>query len=285
MICIWMRRAASPAFGMIVPWRGVRARYGRRGRSGRRNPAATTVVVSSSAIIAGPAMRRPAASSVAPIDRHVRELARIAIEQAGGAGRAPAAPRPPASAAARRRFAPTVTDQLRISTSTPGTARPKISAYRSSNRRRRTARVAFGAEIAPAARPRSRGPGRRSASRHARAVDRRCPARPATTIGVASACISASRRFTARRCRIAERLIAAAHDLVGDRRAQEADRRAHAGAGRDDDPLHAELLGEPRGMQRRGAAERDQRAVARASCRARSHARARRWPCSRRPSR
>ena len=54
---------------------------------------------------------------------------------------------------------------------------------------------------------------------------------------------------------------AAAHDLEGDRRAQEADRRADAGAGRDQHVGDAELLGEARGVQRRAAAEGDQGAA------------------------
>ena len=55
--------------------------------------------------------------------------------------------------------------------------------------------------------------------------------------------------------------MARAHDLVGDRRAQEAEGRADAGADRHHDLLHAELARQPRGMQRRGAAEGDQRAL------------------------
>ena len=52
--------------------------------------------------------------------------------------------------------------------------------------------------------------------------------------------------------------VAAAHQLVGDRRRKEADGRADAGIGRHDHALHADLLGDARGMQRRAAAEGDQ---------------------------
>ena len=52
--------------------------------------------------------------------------------------------------------------------------------------------------------------------------------------------------------------MARAHHLIGGRRPQEADGRADAGAGRHDDPVDAELFGEPRGVDRGGAAERDQ---------------------------
>ena len=53
------------------------------------------------------------------------------------------------------------------------------------------------------------------------------------------------------------------HHLVGDRGAQEAEGGTDAGAHRHDHLLHPELAGEPRGMQRRGATEGDQRAVGR----------------------
>ena len=49
-----------------------------------------------------------------------------------------------------------------------------------------------------------------------------------------------------------------AHDLVGDGRAQEAERRADAGTHGDDDLLHAELARQAGGMERRRAAKGDQ---------------------------
>ena len=52
----------------------------------------------------------------------------------------------------------------------------------------------------------------------------------------------------------------AAHDLIGRRGAQKADRRAHAGVERDEDSADANFLGDARGVQRSCAPERDQRA-------------------------
>ncbi len=56
-------------------------------------------------------------------------------------------------------------------------------------------------------------------------------------------------------------LIQAADDLVADRRAQEADRAADAGAGRHQHAVDADLLRHAAGMHRAAAAERDQRAA------------------------
>ena len=54
----------------------------------------------------------------------------------------------------------------------------------------------------------------------------------------------------------------AAHDLVGNGRAQQPDRGADARIGGNEHAGDPELLGDPRSMQRRGAAECDQRARA-----------------------
>src|SRR5438876_156451 len=61
----------------------------------------------------------------------------------------------------------------------------------------------------------------------------------------------------------AEPLQLRAHDLVGDRRAQKADGRADPGVRRHQHPVEAELVGYPRGMERRRPAKRDEGAAAR----------------------
>src|SRR6266851_2372124 len=60
---------------------------------------------------------------------------------------------------------------------------------------------------------------------------------------------------------IREPHIAATHYLEGDRRAQEADRRADASIGRYDDARDAEFFREARHMERRRTAEGDERIV------------------------
>ena len=57
--------------------------------------------------------------------------------------------------------------------------------------------------------------------------------------------------------------VTGAHDLIGDGRAQEAEGRADARANRHDHLLHAELAGEACRVERRGAAEGDQRTIGR----------------------
>ena len=59
------------------------------------------------------------------------------------------------------------------------------------------------------------------------------------------------------------------HELALSRRREEPDRREHAGPRRDDHRAHAERVGERAGVQRSGAAERDQRELARVDARAR----------------
>ena len=59
---------------------------------------------------------------------------------------------------------------------------------------------------------------------------------------------------------ITEAHIAAARDLVGDRRTQESECGTYTGAGGNEDATDAEFVGEPRGVERCRAAERDQRA-------------------------
>ena len=97
---------------------------------------------------------------------------------------------------------------------------------------------------------------------------------------------SASRSpFTTPASKPGQRGAMAPHHLERDRSAQEADRRAHARPFGNDDAAHPELFREP---ARRAAARRRR---TRSSCsgrspgRARSRARARRWPCSPRRSR
>jgi hypothetical protein len=60
----------------------------------------------------------------------------------------------------------------------------------------------------------------------------------------------------------AEKHQPAAHDLIGDRSAEETDGRAYARIGRHKDPTDTDLFCQPDRMQRCRAAERDQRARA-----------------------
>ena len=62
---------------------------------------------------------------------------------------------------------------------------------------------------------------------------------------------------------IVRALVERPHHLVGDGRPQEADRRSDAGVARDDDAPDPQLVGELAGVQRRRAAERDQRSIVR----------------------
>ena len=84
------------------------------------------------------------------------------------------------------------------------------------------------------------------------------PRAPGATSAVASALISPRSMRCGSRIEGVEPHVAAAHQLEGDRRAQEPDGGAHAGVGRDDHAINAELFGDARGMQRRTAAEGDQ---------------------------
>ena len=84
---------------------------------------------------------------------------------------------------------------------------------------------------------------------------------PSFTTPVASLAISANMALIAAGSKADRRTKRRAHDLEGDRRAQEAHRRADAGAGRDQHVGDAELFGQTRGMERRAAAEGDQGAA------------------------
>ena len=92
----------------------------------------------------------------------------------------------------------------------------------------------------------------------AAALDGRQPRAPGVTSGGRLGAISANIALIAAGVERVKPHEAAAHHLEGDRRAQEADRRADAGIGRTITRVDAELLREPRGMQRRAAAEGDQ---------------------------
>ena len=87
------------------------------------------------------------------------------------------------------------------------------------------------------------------------------PRAPGSTSARASFAISASSADAPAKSKLSSRMWRLLHQLVGNRRRQEADRRADAGVRRHQHARKPELLGDARGMQRRRAAERDQRVV------------------------